>query len=269
MADRVGQLELEIADLGVPRVASPPRPFSTSVTNLVALAECPLKFKWIHYDKLPRRPTAAAVHGTQFHRKVELHNLGVIALDDASAGAYDAVEGVDSAGLDADTAADRTQPPHADPWTVFKDSRFAATMARFAEVPFEVAAGSGSVRGKIDAIYEDDEGAWEIVDYKSGRPNTTDARRVQLEAYAVAADEGAFSSTNANTHPRFIRLLWGRRTHRSDRGCGRRMARSCQEQHLVPCRKGGRRSVGCNTIARVQPLRFPGPLRTGKDLAGS
>jgi len=195
VADRVGQLELEIADLGVPRVASPPRPFSTSVTNLVALAECPLKFKWIHYDKLPRRPTAAAVHGTQFHRKVELHNLGVIALDDASAGAYDAVEGVDSAGLDADTAADRTQPPHADPWTVFKDSRFAATMARFAEVPFEVAAGSGSVRGKIDAIYEDDEGAWEIVDYKSGRPNTTDARRVQLEAYAVAADEGAFSST--------------------------------------------------------------------------
>ena len=200
VADRVGQLELEIADLGTPRVDPVPRPFSTSVTNLVALAECPLKFKWIHYDKLPRRPSAAAVQGTEFHRRVELHNLGIIALDDVSTGGYDGVEGVDSvSGEDTPSETGRTAVPpgphDADAWTVFERSRFAATMARFAEVPFEVAAGPGSVRGKIDAIYEDAEGTWEIVDYKSGRANTTDARRVQLEAYAVAAADGAFSST--------------------------------------------------------------------------
>ena len=200
VADRVGQLELEIADLGDPHVDPTPRPFSTSVTNLVALAECPLKFKWIHYDKLPRRPSAAAVQGTQFHRRVELHNLGIIALDDVSTAGYDGVDGVDSvANDDSPGGTERTTGsaglPETDAWTVFEGSRFASTMARFAEVPFEVAAGPGSVRGKIDAIYEDAEGAWEIVDYKSGRANSTEARRVQLEAYAVAAADGAFSST--------------------------------------------------------------------------
>lgn len=195
VATRVGQLELEIADLGTPHVEPPPRPFSTSVTNLVALAQCPLKFKWIHHDKLPRRPTSAALKGTEFHRRVELHNLGVIALDDASASGYDAVEDVDSARDDADALSDRSERHLVDPWTVFEGSRFATSRARFAEVPFEVAIGSGSVRGKIDAVYEDDNGSWEIVDYKSGRANTTDAQKVQLEAYAIAAADGAFSST--------------------------------------------------------------------------
>jgi hypothetical protein len=34
---------------------------------------------------------------------------------------------------------------------------------------------------------------WEIVDFKSGRPSKNPATRVQLEAYAVAADEVRFA----------------------------------------------------------------------------
>ena len=184
---RVDQLVLEIADLGTPSTDPAERPFSTSVTNLVALAECPLKFKWIHYDKLPRRPTRWTRRGTEFHRKVELHNLGVIALDDASADAYDSV------ASDSIEYASSEHEPTMDPWAVFESSRFKELKARFAEVPFEVHAGEGSVRGKIDAIYEAQTGEWEIVDYKSGRRTDNAARRVQLQAYAVAVSDGAVS----------------------------------------------------------------------------
>ncbi len=188
VATRVDQLALEIGDLAEPH-ADPTAPaFATAVTNLVALAECPLKFKWIHYDKMPRRPSKAATEGTEFHRRVELHNLGVAALDDASPHLYDAVfedgdEG--DGGFDGTTGVP--------PWQVFEESRFATTKSRFTEVPFEVAIGPGSVRGKIDAIYEEEPGHWEIVDYKSGRASSSPARIVQLQAYAIAATDGAFS----------------------------------------------------------------------------
>ncbi len=187
VTERTQQLKLEIGDLSEPTADPAPQPFSTAVTNLVALAQCPLKFKWMHHDKLPRRPSNAAVRGTEFHRRVELHNLGVISLDDAQPASYDAVD------ADEGFVEDRDRTP-SDPWSVFESSRFAHMRARFTEAPFEFAIGSGSIRGKIDAIYETSPGIWEIVDYKSGRPSADPARLVQLKAYAVAAAEGVVSS---------------------------------------------------------------------------
>ena len=51
---------------------------------------------------------------------------------------------------------------------------------------------------QIDAVYVEDD-AWEIVDYKSGRPSATDAKKVQLQAYALAADAGAVSTATPET----------------------------------------------------------------------
>lgn len=200
VAHRIQQLRLEIADLSEPTAEPGPQAFSASVTNLVTLAQCPLKFKWVHHDKLPRRPSQAAVRGTEFHRRVELHNLGVISLEDAESASYDAVE-VDPGELDT-TSVDAAPPGTGagedrtvvDPWRVFAASRFADIRARWCEVPFEFAVGSGSVRGKIDAIYEPEPGVWEIVDYKSGRPSTDPSRMIQLKAYAVAAAAGVVAS---------------------------------------------------------------------------
>lgn len=48
-----------------------------------------------------------------------------------------------------------------------------------------------SVRGRIDAVYADD-GVWEVVDFKSGRPTEDPSRVVQLQAYAVACNEVDF-----------------------------------------------------------------------------
>ena len=48
------------------------------------------------------------------------------------------------------------------------------------------------LRGRIDAVFEPEPGHWEIVDFKSGRARNDPAGHVQLEAYAVAAANGAF-----------------------------------------------------------------------------
>lgn len=182
---RTEQLTVELGDLHEPSATAPPQRFATSVTNLVALAECPLRFKWIHHDRLPRRPRTSALRGTEFHRRAELHNLGIIALEDAAEVSYD-----DLIGIPDDTVPkDKPAPADVDPWETFKDSRFATDKPFLVETPFEITIDGRSVRGKVDAVYRD-ENAWEIVDYKSGRAAPSDEKLVQLQAYALAAHHG-------------------------------------------------------------------------------
>ena len=182
VGQRSQQFVLELGDLNEPQLESPPREFTTSVTNLVALAECPLKFRWIHHDRLPRKPRRSAALGTAFHRRAELHNLGVVALEDVETVRYDSVED------------DRPSSREADPWVSFERSRFGRERPMLVETPFEVTLDGRKVRGKVDAVYEST-GGWEIVDYKSGSPSPTDAKLVQLQAYAIAARRGALTGS--------------------------------------------------------------------------
>lgn len=186
--DRVAQLQLAIDDLAAPAAEDPPRRFAVSVTNLVALASCAQKFKWIHHDRLPQKPRKSATFGTDFHRRIELHNLGVIAFEDPSSGTYDAVS---EPGAQQEVHDESSQ----DPWKLFNTSRFWRSTPIRVEAPFEITVGEGSIRGKVDAIYEPEVGLWEIVDYKSGRHRDDPSRRIQLEAYAIAAADGALSNT--------------------------------------------------------------------------
>jgi DNA helicase-2/ATP-dependent DNA helicase PcrA len=183
VTERVAQLELEIRDLAKPQLEHRADRFVVSVTNLVGLASCPQKFKWIHHDRLPRRPRRSAALGTAFHRRVELHNLGVIAFEDPTTAEYDS-------GDDSEASGHR----RSDPWSIFERSRFSIESPIHIESPFEIEVGDGSVRGKVDAIYDSGGGTWEIVDYKSGRYVDDPARKVQLEAYALAAADGALSN---------------------------------------------------------------------------
>jgi DNA helicase-2/ATP-dependent DNA helicase PcrA len=182
------QLIMQIADLKEPMTELLPEQFSTSVTNLVAMAECPRKFKWIHYDRLPRRPGIAAQLGTRFHRKAEYHNLGIVALDEP---VFEPVQAKAPAGEAVVT--------RSDPWEVFTESRFVDLKATFAEVPFVLEIGRGMLRGKIDAIYTDDTESWEVVDYKSGKRRDDTARKVQLEAYALAIADGTVATNPPET----------------------------------------------------------------------
>ncbi len=178
---RASQMRLELESLPQPAVAEQSVARATSVTGLVTLARCPLQFRWAFVDRLPRRPSPALRRGVQFHRSVELHNVGKVPLADLDEIAYD---------LPGDGSSEPAASG-ADPYEVFLESRFADQKARFAEVPIDLGFGSVRVRGRIDAVYEPEPGRWEIVDYKSGRPSDDPALDVQLETYAIAAVDGA------------------------------------------------------------------------------
>ncbi|MEX1207598.1 MAG: ATP-dependent DNA helicase [Acidimicrobiia bacterium] len=180
----VDQLLLKLDGLPTPGDTSPTEPpFRTSVTGLVTLAGCPLRFYWTEVERLPRKPTPAARRGVEVHRKIELHNRGTVAFDEADETFYDAVDGYEG--------------PVTSAYDKFLASRFAERLPLLVEAPFDLLVDGVRIAGRIDAVYEDEPGSWEVVDFKSGRPSDDPARRVQLEAYAVAAHEAGFGGGRA------------------------------------------------------------------------
>ena len=72
-------------------------------------------------------------------------------------------------------------------WQNFEQSRFAQPKPLMVEQPFTLYIGDGiSIHGRIDAIYESDDGTWEIVDFKTGK---TDPDPLQLAIYQRAVEE--------------------------------------------------------------------------------
>jgi len=172
------QTELMLSSLPVPADSDTGAgEIVTSVTGLVTLAGCPRRFYWSEIDPLPRRTSSAMQRGVEVHRLIELHALGQVPLWDVAADLYDTT--------DADAPGDGARP-----FETFMASRFSGRRARFVEVPIELSLGQGRIRGRIDAVYEDGPGEWEIVDWKSGRASQDPTRVIQLEAYAVAASMG-------------------------------------------------------------------------------
>ncbi len=175
------QLVLDAMPDPLPPVPSSAAP-ATSVTGLMTLAGCPRRFYWSEVDRLPRRPSPSLARGSEVHRRIQLHNLGVLSLDPEPP--LERTEGQRGAG--------GASPPVGDPYQAFLGSRFAAERPILVEAPIDIDITGVRVRGRIDAVYSSRPGAWEIVDYKSGRPpENGDTAAVQLEAYAVAAADGA------------------------------------------------------------------------------
>ncbi len=168
-----GQLQLVLENLPSESEPEPAeRGLRVSVSNLVTYATCPLRYFWTSVDPLPRRSSPAARRGVDVHRRIELHNRGVITLTE-----------------EYDTPGDeRTSGPN--PFAVYMSSRFATEQPLQVETPFDlVVSPDATITGRIDAIYRSTDGAWEIVDFKSGRPSDNPAVKVQLEAYALAAKD--------------------------------------------------------------------------------
>ena len=158
-----------------------PEEIYTSATGLVTYAQCPKKYYWTAVDPLPRRYSYVTRRGTRIHRQIELHHQGKVPLlepDD------------DIPELIGD---DRPADSPADPFQVFLDSRFSKMRIQWLERGFTLRLGEGFlVRGRIDAVYRRESGAWEIVDFKSGRPPADDphgARLAQMQVYALAVSE--------------------------------------------------------------------------------
>jgi len=178
----VNQMRMILDDLPEGASADPATETTdTSVTSLVTLAECAQRFYWSEVDPLPRRQRSAMRRGIEVHRLIERHGRGEMALDDLTDDLYDVT-------FDEGPAGDGRSA-----YQVYLESRFAEIKPRFVESPIDIGLPSGRVRGRVDAVYEPDPGHWEIVDFKSGINKGSEAAIVQLQAYAVAATDGALS----------------------------------------------------------------------------
>jgi DNA helicase II / ATP-dependent DNA helicase PcrA len=153
-------------------------PAQLSVSQLVALQRNPDDLARRLRRPLPARPAPLARRGTAFHAWLEQRWSAQTLLDlDDLPGAAD--EGADDADFELLRDA-------------FERSEWALREPAEVEVPFEMAVGSTVIRGRMDAVFADDDlygRTWTVVDWKTGaRPRGADARAaaVQLAAYRLA-----------------------------------------------------------------------------------
>ena len=156
-------------------VELPPR---IGVSALVTMARDPAELASQIRRPMPRPPAPRAQRGTAFHRWLE-ERFGQIRLINADdlAGAVDA----DLVDDDADLAGLKAG---------FDAGEWGRRWPVEVEVPFETRVGDRLVRGRIDAIFADPDGGFDVVDWKTGRPPRPGAEQaavaVQLAAYRLA-----------------------------------------------------------------------------------
>ena len=71
----------------------------------------------------------------------------------------------------------------------FLTSEWADRVPLEVELSLEIVLGGHAVRGRVDAVFADDDGGVTVVDWKTGRPPRGDearVRAVQLSAYRIA-----------------------------------------------------------------------------------
>lgn len=145
-------------------------PLKVSVTALQTYELCPRQYYFTSIVRLPHPYQRALDEGTNIHKIVE--------------------DGLRGRGLPS--------PEEIEPWAReylenFRASRFLQAPPVHIEKSFSLELPYGVVRGRIDTIFEhrDDHSGrqwWEIVDFKSGRPEGRSEveSRLQLNLYALA-----------------------------------------------------------------------------------
>lgn len=152
-----------------------PLPVQLSVSQLVDLAADPDALAARIRRPLPFRPNPLARRGTAFHAWLE-RRFGATRLLD-----LDELPGADDEDGD-DSDLDRLQD-------AFLRSPWASRNPVEVEVPFETSLGGTVVRGRIDAVFEDPDGGWTVIDWKTGAEPAADkleALGLQLAAYRLA-----------------------------------------------------------------------------------
>ncbi|MGW4111866.1 UvrD-helicase domain-containing protein [Actinosynnema sp. NPDC004786] len=151
-------------------------PDHLSVSQLVELAADPDLLARRLRRPLPFPPNPLARRGTAFHTWLE-QRFGASRLFD-----LDELPGAADEGAAPDADLARLQE-------AFLASRWADRVPHDVEVPFEAEVDGLSVRGRMDAVFADDDGGWTVVDWKTGAVPDEDrlpALSVQLAAYRLA-----------------------------------------------------------------------------------
>ncbi|RRR97443.1 ATP-dependent helicase [Glycomyces terrestris] len=152
-----------------------PRPARLSTSQLMAMRADEAAFAAERRRPMPQPPRPATQRGTEFHSWVEEFFGGGALFDPADLpGAAD--EAVDQADLERLKAA-------------FRASAWAGRRIAAQEVPFVIDFEGTVVRGRIDAVFHNEDGGYDIVDWKTGRPPEGDAAAhaaLQLKVYRRA-----------------------------------------------------------------------------------
>jgi len=149
-------------------------PARLSVSALVALARDPDELARQVRRPMPRPPARQARRGTAFHLWLEerFGQQRLIGDDDLFA---------EDEETDDDLLELRAR---------FEAGEWGGRWPSAVEVPFDTVIGDRQVRGRIDAVFADPDGAFDVVDWKTGRPPRTKAEKeavaVQLAAYRLA-----------------------------------------------------------------------------------
>jgi DNA helicase-2/ATP-dependent DNA helicase PcrA len=154
-----------------------PLPLQVSVSTLVELGKDPESVLQRMRRRVPTRPDPHALLGTAFHDWVQrfYHAERLFDLDDLPGA-------VDHATAVADELAELQAAFAVSPW--------AARTPIDVEVPFDMVIGERVVRGRIDAVFTDDDGGATVVDWKTGEPPSTPEAKhhtaIQLAVYRLA-----------------------------------------------------------------------------------
>lgn len=148
------------------------KPEHVRASMFVELAENPEEVLQNLRRPIPRRPGLAARRGTAFHtwleefyEQTQMLDLGEIMepsdsyLDDA---------------LDLEAMKES-----------FLASEWSEKQPSYVEVPLETRIGSVAVRGRVDAVFRDDQGNWLLVDWKTGYVPSGKALKDKLVQLAV------------------------------------------------------------------------------------
>jgi DNA helicase II / ATP-dependent DNA helicase PcrA len=161
------------------RHASPtvdvPLPSHLSVSALVTLRRDPAELARRLRRPMPAAPAPQARRGTAFHTWLE-ERFGAAKLVDLDElpGSGDEFAAPDGALAELQDA--------------FLASEWADRQPLEVEVPFETPLGPLTLRGRVDAVYADEGGNYEIIDWKTGPPPSgaeLAAAAVQLAAYRL------------------------------------------------------------------------------------
>ena len=150
-------------------------PARLSVSALVALARDPDGLARQVRRPMPQPPAGQARKGTAFHRWLEERFGQQRLIDD------DDLFAEEDEGPDENLIELRAQ---------FEAGQWGGRWPREVEVPFDMLIGDRQVRGRIDAVFADTDGTFDVVDWKTGQPPRSRPEReavaVQLAAYRLA-----------------------------------------------------------------------------------
>jgi DNA helicase-2/ATP-dependent DNA helicase PcrA len=151
-------------------------PARLSVSALVALARDPDELARQVRRPMPQPPARQARRGTAFHLWVEERFGQQRLIDDEDLFLDEAVAELDDNLIELKAR--------------FEAGEWGGRWPREVEVPFDTQIGDRQIRGRIDAIFADPDGGYDVVDWKTGQlPRTRqerDAVAVQLAAYRLA-----------------------------------------------------------------------------------